>query len=164
MTNQIRSILAVAIIATFISFAGCAKATAPGAPALPSSTDPTLSKVVKAEADVDTGVAGALQITEQLYSAGTIDKATASTITGVLAKVTAANAQAIAITKGISTVAPAQRSAIQSIIVPIIGAVQDSLSSGLIPIKDANAKASVSAALSALLVTLQIIQSSTGGS
>lgn len=162
--NRVSKLFAIAILAAILSLSGCAKASAPGTPALPASTDSTLRAVVQAEADVDTGVAAALQITQQLYAAGTVDKATASTIANVLAKVTAANGQAISITKGLASIPPAQRSAIQSIIVPIIGAVQDSLSNGLIPIKDANAKASVSAALSALLVTLQIIQSNTGGS
>ena len=157
-----RKFLAVPLL-LFIVLASCAKATAPGTPVLPGTTDATLRAVVQAEGDVDAGVAGALQITQQLFAAGTVDKPTAVTITNVLAKVTAANGQAIAITKGLVSIPPAQRSTIQSIIVPVINAVQDSLSNGLIPIKDANAKAALSAALSSLLVTLQIIQSSTGG-
>jgi len=118
---------------------------------------------VLAEGDVNVGVSGALQITQQLFNGGTIDKQTAITIANVLAKVTAANGEAIKITRGLVNLPASQRSAIQSIIVPIVNAVQDSLSNGLIAIKDANAKASISAALSSLLVTLEIIQSNTGG-
>lgn len=161
--NRFNRAAGVIALALMLLSLGCAKATAPGAPPLPSNTDATLRTIVQAEGDVDAGVAASLQITEQLFAAGTIDKATASTIAGVLAKVTAANGQAISITKGLVTVPPAQRSALQSVIVPIIKAVQDSLNNGLINIKDANAKAAISASLSALLVTLQIIQSSTGG-
>jgi hypothetical protein len=158
-----RAALVLIPLLLFMGLLGCAKATAPGTPALPSNTDATLRAVVQAEGDVDAGVAGVLQITQQLYAAGTVDKATAGTITGVLAKVTAANGQAITITKGLVTIPAAQRSTIQSIIVPVINDLQDSLTNGLISIKDANAKAALSAALSGLLVTLQIIQSSTGG-
>lgn len=151
--------IAVLLIA-FVALSGCAKVQ-PGS--IPPGTDTTLLRIVQAEGDVNSGVATALQATQQLFAAGTIDKPTAMTIASILAKVTAANGQAISITKGLVTVDPAHRTAINNIVVPIIAAVQDSLTNGLIPIKDANAKAIVSASLSSLLVTLQIIQTSTGG-
>ncbi len=156
-------LLLIPLLFGFMALSGCAKTGAPGTPGLPSGTDATLAKIVLAEGDVNVGVSGALQITQQLFNGGTIDKQTAITIANVLAKVTAANGEAIKITRGLVNLPASQRSAIQSIIVPIVNAVQDSLSNGLIAIKDANAKASISAALSSLLVTLEIIQSNTGG-
>ena len=149
------------LILAFVALSGCAK-VAPGS-IPPTGTDATLAKIGQAEGDVDVGVATALQATQQLFAAGTIDKSTAMTIANILAKVTAANGQAISITKGLAAVDPAHRTAINNIIVPIVGALQDSLTNGLLPIKDANAKAVLSASLSSLLVTLQIIQASTGG-
>lgn len=151
--------LAVLIIA-FVALAGCAKVQ-PGT--IPPGTDTTLLRIVQAEGDINAGVAAALSATQQLFNAGTIDKPTAMTISTVLAKITAANGQAISITKGIASVDPAHRTAINNIITPIIAALQDALTNGLIPIKDGNAKAVISASLSALLVTLQIIQTRTGG-
>ena len=148
------------LILAFVALSGCAK-VAPGS--IPPTTDATLAKIVQAEGDVNAGVATALQATQQLFAAGTIDKSTAMTIANILAKVTAANGQAISITKGLVAVDPAHRTAINNIVVPIIGALQDSLTNGLLPIKDENAKAVLSASLSSLLVTLQIIQASTGG-
>lgn len=155
-----RKLFASLVLFAFVALSGCAK-VAPGS--IPPGTDVTLARIVQAEGDVNAGVATALQATQQLFAAGTIDKPTAMTIANILAKVTAANGQAISITKGLVTVDPAHRSAINNVVVPIIAALQDSLANGLIPIKDANAKAVVSASLSSLVVTLQIIQASTGG-
>lgn len=151
--------LAVLLIA-FVALSGCAKVQ-PGS--IPPGTDTTLLRVVQAEGDINAGVAAALTATQQLFAAGTIDKPTAAAITNVLAKITTANGQAISITKGLATVDPAHRTAINNIIVPVVAALQDALTNGLVPIKDGNAKAIISASLSALLVTLQIIQASTGG-
>jgi hypothetical protein len=147
-----RKLLIVPVL-LFALLLGCVKAgsIAPG-------TNPTLAKVVQAESDVDTGVAAALTITQQVYAANLIDKATASQIASVLATVTQANAQAIALTKTLTTISATNALTLQSLESPITTALQNLVNSGLVGIKDAKTKATVTAALSTLLVTLQIIQ------
>jgi hypothetical protein len=156
-----RGLLVVPLIALLI-LSGCAKTT--GVPGLPSGTNTALAKVVQAESDVSAGVAAALQITTTLYSAGDLDKATASQIAAVLATITAANGQAIALTKGLVTISASQALTLQTLEAPITTALQNLVNSGLVGIKNANTKAAITASLSTLLVTLQIIQGTTGGS
>lgn len=148
----------------FMGLLGCAKATAPGTPVLPTGTNATLAKVVQAESDVDAGVAAALTIVQTVYGQGLIDKPTASSVAGVLATITAANGQAIALTKGLVTISTTQALNLQTIEAPVVAALQNAINSGLVGVKDANTKAAVTAALSTVLVTLQIIQGVQGGS
>lgn len=141
-----------------VVLSGCAKAKAPGAPGLPSTT---LAKIAKAETDVTFYVGQAEQIVQTFFHAGTITASTASKINQILGKVTAANAEAITITQNLVE-HPEQTGTINTIIKPIIAAVQDSLNNGLIDVQDPNVKATISASLSSLLIVLQTIQASTG--
>jgi acyl-CoA synthetase (AMP-forming)/AMP-acid ligase II len=156
-----KHILIAPLLVFCVLLFGCAKASAPAVPGAPSGTNATLAKIVQAETAVETSVAGALKITQQLYSGGFIDKTTAGNISSVLATITQANAQALQLTQGLTTISATQALTLQNIEAPIIQALQNLIDSGLVGIKDANSKAAISAVLSTLLVTLQIIQ---GGS
>lgn len=161
-TVSIRAAMVIMPVLLFMSFSGCAKATAPGVPAPPSGTNATLAKVVQAETDIAAGVSAALQIIQQFYAAGTISKSDAQNISSVLATITNANAQAIALTKNLSTISATQALTLKTLEAPVIQALQTAVESGLVGIKDANTKAAVTAALSTILTTLEIIQGVTG--
>jgi hypothetical protein len=159
---SIRAALVFVPALLFMTLSGCAKVSAPGTPAPPAGTNATLVKVVQAETDIAAGVSAALQIVQQFYAGGTISKSDAQTISAVLATITNANAQAISLTKNLSTISATQALTLKTLEAPVVQALQSAVESGLVGIKDANTKAAVTAALSTILTTLEIIQGVTG--
>ena len=159
--SLVRFAVIASIAALLMNLSGCAKNTLPAQPGAPS-TNATLQKVVQVETDTATGINAALQIVTTFYTAGKISKSDAQNITAVLATITNANTQAIALTKNLTTISATQALTLQNLEAPIIQALQTLVTSGLAGIKDAATQAAVSASLSTLLVTLQIIQGISG--
>lgn len=110
-----------------------------------------LQKAVIAEADIADTIG---QIQTALIAGsqqGIIPDAVVSSILSVTVKVALADQQVTKITQGLSALTPAQQSSIAAILPPISQAISDSITNGLIPIKNANTQAAVRA----LLITLQ---------
>lgn len=126
--------------------AGCAaKTTTPAPPKTP------LQVAVVAEADIASAIG---QIQTALIAgntAGFIPDSVVSQVLSVTVKVAQADQQVTSITQGLTALTPAQQKSIAAILPPISQAISASITSGLIPIKDANTQAAVRA----LLVTLQ---------
>jgi len=130
---------------------------------LAACQDATLKKIAQAELDVEQTQATAIKSLDTLYSAGSITAADVQTVGGILKQINVANGQAIAITKNLAQLDPASRSNLRDIIVPLLNAVNAGLTNGVINIKDPTARASISASLSAIAVSLTIIQQQLGG-
>lgn len=122
----------------------------------PAPPKTALQKAVTAEADIADAIA---QIQTALIAGnqqGTIPDAVTSKILAITIKAALADQQATNITKAVSALTPDQQKNIGALFAPISAALGDSITNGLIPIKNANTAATIRA----LLVTLQGIVSS----
>ena len=155
--RSIRFFRAGLVLVPLISFMvvlGCKSGSTAPAPPLT-----TLGKLQKAENDITIAVSGALAVTESLEAGGLVSQTLAAQIATDLQKVTTVNNQLITITKGLSTLTPAQLSQIQNIVTPVSQAIQQDITSGILGIKDPKSQAAASAALAAVLVILQTVLS-----
>lgn len=153
-----RSLLAL-ILAAGLCITGC------GNPAyVPTATAPnpstSLQKVAAAEVAIGQAV-GALQSTViAANSKGLLSDDTTRTILQLSLKISQADAQAIALTQGIVALGPGQMTSLAALFAPIAQAVNDTLASGLVPIKDQATLTAVKTALTtvqALITGLQLV-------
>lgn len=143
------------LIVALAGLMGCgAHITTPTPPKTP------LQMAVVVEADIADTV-GELQTSLiKGYQQGLIPEATVSSIMTVSMKIILADQQATHITQGLTELTPAQRTNIWNLFAPISASVNDSINSGLIPIKDAKTSATIQASLIALQVILANLQAS----
>jgi|SRR5579859_3337064 len=123
-------------------------------------TDATLAKVSQALNDTQLAVGGLQSIVIVANKQGTMNDADTQKILSICAKVNSAGIQAVAITRGVSKLAPADRSNISNILTPVVTAVGDSLTS--LGITDPKISNDVRAALLAIqtgLTTAQLVLS-----
>ena len=131
--------------------------TIPGSPApvslllvlmlsLAACSDNTLKVVSQAVADIATGTATVQQIAINGNTAGLISQADTATILTVCAQINAADVQVSALTRNEASLPAGQAGTIQSLLSPLVTAVQNAINGGVGNIKDPKTKQDITAA------------------
>lgn len=132
--------------------------------ALVACTDDALVKVSKALNDTALAT-GAVETTLiQANAAGAVSEDDTRTVLTLCLKIEDANKQAVAVTRGLVKLTPAQRGDLTLIIKPILDAVTQAINSGVITIKDQGVRTKVLASLATVQVALTTINVIVSGS
>lgn len=139
---------------------GC-PSTTPSTPAPPKTP---IQKAVIAEADISDSI-GQLQTAVIMGNQqGIIPDAVVAKILNITVKLALSDQQATNITKGLTTLTPAQQASIVALFTPMLAAISDSITNGLIPIKNVDTANSIRLLLTTLQGTLSGLQIALSGS
>lgn len=164
MTIATRLKMLFGVCAFALSLTGCAKtsATTPAAPVVGNSTAAQIGSAMGKAGAVIGGFQNAVHAANT-QTPKLIPDTTALSLLQICDKLNQAGLQVDAITRSYATVPAGGNSQIAAIITPLLAAVNDALSNGLLTITDANTKAAAQTALTTIQAGLVIVQQIVGG-
>lgn len=153
----------LATLALLVMLTGCAKnVTTPTPGGTTQVSDHALQVTAKALTDI-AQVVGTLDTAVINANAAKLISGDATrAIISVSTRVLTARDQAATIVRGLSALPPEQRTQLTNIFGPILSAVNDSLSNGLVTITDPNTKSAIQASLASLQLILASVQAALG--
>ncbi len=151
-------ILALALPVSLASELACARTSA----VTPAPVSP-LTTVAKAVNDIATANSTITTTIIAANAQGLISNGDTQAILNICQQIAQADAQASLLIRGLSTLPAAQQTNVWAILKPVLATVNTSLQNGLLGVKDANTRATVSLALATLQAALTAVQAATGG-
>jgi hypothetical protein len=147
------------LLASALLLASCAQSTTTTPPPPKTSLQITAIALLDTAQTVGSLETAVINANQQKL----IDDATTAKILTICSRIAIAGKQADAITAGISTLSAANKASLLAIFTPILAAVNDALSNGVVTIKDPATLSTVKLALSVIAGALSSVQAALQG-